>query len=582
MTAVDMGTSGLDLYDATTVPPTPINRITTTDSSVTYPNAISGDALWAYTDPHRIYYQAPSGSGHGTELRYVDVSACTRSSCALKPVVVHTFSCVTDSISNPELGAGVAGNKIETGSGAQGGMFDNTDRYFSFTCDKVDGTGRHEIDFIRYDRQADTVTYQDKWYKLCPGQQPQGCAAYWFVGKQGRNVIRMNQHPDHRYITVLWQTSSANGKSGTSSPPTHINIFNNMLTVTANNTLQVGTEAKFHNLNAATYLNDQFVVITSATSTQFTATFSHPDDDQAISSGTITGLQCALDVNWVRGCGTEVFDDSYNFRGPASSYLAHQDTGFDVNGVPVYVELASYRGDIKGSRSIQITNLTTLDPTKITSKRVLLPCSYDFISSSCDSGVFVYYNKDQGHISMQGSGGALKGYALLSTLSAGGPKQGVNVKYPLGTTLGTAVASAGTAQVTPASMAQIGVGVASIVGFGTPNAEVVNWTSTTATAATATFTKPHSASDTVTCLSCGSTGFAAMEMLAIKIDTTAPDSSNAVFWRVGRTHAIRDGDYNCEAHATVSRDFTQILFGSSWDQDCSTNSALSGYWMKLP
>jgi hypothetical protein len=582
MTVVDMGNSGLDLYDATTVPPTPINRITTTDGSTTYPNAISGDALWAYTDPHRIYYQASSQSSHGTELRYVDVSTCRKSNCALKPVTVHTFSCRTDSISNPELGPGVAANKIETGSGAQGGMFDNTDRYFSFTCDKVDGTGRHVIDFIRYDRQTDTVVHQDKWYKLCPGHLPQGCAAYWYTGQQGRNIIRMNQHPDHRYITVLWQTSSTNGKSGTTSNPTHINITNNVLTVTANNTLQLGTEAKFHNLSAATYLNNRFVLVTRATSTQFTANFDHPNDDQAISSGTITGLQCTLDVNWVRGCGTEVFDDDYNYLGPASSYLAHQDTGFDVNGVPVYVEVQAYRGDRKSYRSIQITDLTKLDPTRITSKRVLLPCSYSYLGTDCDIGVFLSPNKDNGHVSMQGSGGPLRGYALFSTFSQAGPREGIDMRYPPGTTLGTDVANPGTATVTPASMTQIGAGVTSIIGFSTPNAEVVTWKSTTATTATATFVKTHYAGDMVTCLSCSDTGFAAMELFVVKIDTTATDSSNAVFWRIGRTHAIRNGDYNCEAHATVNRDFSQILFGSSWDRDCATNSAVTGYWMKLP
>jgi len=72
--------SFLDLYDATTTPPTPINRILTDFGIV---NSISLDALWAYTDPNRIYYIPGVSSGHGLELRYVDVRKCTPSHCDL-------------------------------------------------------------------------------------------------------------------------------------------------------------------------------------------------------------------------------------------------------------------------------------------------------------------------------------------------------------------------------------------------------------------------------------------------------------------------------------------------------------------
>jgi N-acetylneuraminic acid mutarotase len=375
------------------------------------------------------------------------------------------------------------------------------------------------------------------------------------------------------------------GTGSASGPPTHINIAGNLLTVTVPNTFRVGTEAKFLNLNAATYLNNTFVIVASASSTQFTAKFVHANDDQAISSGSVSGMVCTNDQKWVRSCGTEVFDgtpgNEYAFRGPASSYLAHQDLGYDVNGEPVFVMMSTQRGDTKDYRALEITDLSTVTPTAITSKRILMPCSFDYIGASCDSGVFVSNDKDQGHISLQGTSGPLKGYALLSTFSMAGPAQGSDVLFPPKTTLGADVASAGTATVAPVSMTQVGSGVASVIGFGTANAEVVNWMATTAATATATFTKPHSASETVSCLSCGSTGWAAMELLAIKIDTTAVDNSNAVFWRIGRTHGIRDGNYNCEAHATVNRDFTQMIWGSSWDRDCQANSALDTYWMPL-
>jgi len=108
------GQAYLDLYDVTTTPPTPINRITTTDGTLV--NAINSDALWAYTDPNRIYYVPwAANATNGLQLRYVDVSKCTKRDCTLKPVIVHSFSCMTDATSS--LGQGIRGNKIETGSG---------------------------------------------------------------------------------------------------------------------------------------------------------------------------------------------------------------------------------------------------------------------------------------------------------------------------------------------------------------------------------------------------------------------------------------------------------------------------------
>jgi hypothetical protein len=577
MFMVDMGNAGLDLYDATTTPPTPINRITTDLGPGIYPDAGDGDALWAFTDPHRIYFQAAAGSAYGRSLMYVDVSACTPSNCVLHPTIVHTVSCTTDAVSNPELGAGVEGNKIETGSGAQGGMFDNTDTYFSFTCDKVDRTGRHEIDFIRFNRMTNTVEHQQKWYTLCPGAQPQGCAAYWSSGRQGRGVIRMNQHPDHRYIAVIWQAGATVPGSGTSSPPTHINITRNVLTVTARNTLQPGTEAKFHNLSAATYLNNQFVIVTSATNSEFTAIFPHADDDQAITSGTITGLSCAINANWVRGCGVEVFDDHYNFLGPAAAYPGHMDTGFDVNGIPVMVTVGSHHGDGLDERAIGISSFATLSTTAVIEKRVLLPCS--FTRQPTCNGTFL--GSKPGHISMTGTWGSLPGYGLYSSMMVAGPVIGFPPRYPPPTTLGTAVTAPGTVTVTPASMSRIGAGIVSTVDTGA-NMESVTWTAVTPTTATATFTKAHSSTAAVNCLSCGETGFGAMENFAVKIDTNAPDGSNAVFWRIGRTMAIRDNYYNAEPHTAVNRDFTQIIWGSTWNADPPNSSApIYGFWTTL-
>lgn len=487
------GVAYMDLYDATTTPPTPINRITTTDG--TFVDSINSDALWANTDPNRIYYVPwAANATNGLQLRYVDVSKCTKENCELKPVIVHSFSCKSDATSS--LGAGVPGNRIETGSGSQGGMFDSTDRYFSFSCDNVNDWGRTAIDLIRYDRILDKVTTQVKWYTVCPGGEPKGCEVFKECphgsGKCDTNIIRMNQHPDANYITIIWQCGT-------------------------------------------------------------------------------------IDSKWVRGCGTEVYSPAYTFLGPASAGNYHQDSGFDVNGVPVLVRVGAGRNDVPDERAIEITNLTTLNPTKITSKRILLPCNYS--RTGCDSGTYLGAKADGSHISMTGSWGSLPGYALYSTMTLAGAFYAYKVDLPAPTTLGTEITVPGVHRVTPASMQSIGVGVVSVIDWNTPNSESVKWTSVDASTATATFRKRHAATAAVSCVSCGDTGFAAMENLAVEIDTKAPDNSNAIFYRIGRAMSIRDADYNAEPHTAVNRDFTQITWGSNWNTD---GGKVYGFWAKLP
>ena len=474
------------LYDATTTPPTPINVITP-DVGLMLP--VSLDVLWSNTDPHRLYYVPNRSSGHGLELRYVDISQCNRDNCNLTSTLVHTFACTSDAVGG-DIAAGLPGNQIETGSGAQGGMFDKTDRYFSFSCDLVDGTGRHEIDFVRYDREKDKVTHQDKWYRVCPGQVPTGCGTWTTTGLR-RNLFRMNQHPDSRFITVIWQGG-------------------------------------------------------------------------------------ARDANWTRGLGVEAFDPDYNYLGVVLPYNGHQDNGYDINGIPVFVGMGSYRNDLSDERAISVTDLTQVAADRQTYKRFLLPCSYSR-QPTC-SGTSLSGKHGASHISM--TAWNAPGLGEVSTMIMAGPGFGSTPpQYPPGTTLGTDV-QAGTATVTLASMAQIAPGVVSTIDTKT-NMESVTWTATTATTATAVFTKPHTAAAAVSCLSCGDTGFAAMENFAALIDSKAADNSNIQYWRIGRTMAIRDGDYNAEPHTAVNRDFTQILFGSTWNVDPITNGKTYGFWMKL-
>ena len=480
-----------DLYDATTTPPRPINRITTTDGS--WIAAGGGDVNWANTVPTRLYYIGGFQQTGSLQLRYVDVSACTTSSCVLTPTIVHIFSCTSDSYYPG--GSGLPGNQIETGSGAQGGMFDLTDTYFSFTCDIVGENGRGEIDFIRYNRSTDTVTTQEKWYTVCPGDVPSGCEV-WNAGQTtpGYNMIRMNQHPDANYITVIWQ--------------------------------------------------------------------------------------CGLSP-WQAGCGTEVYGPAYNFLGPASASNDHQDNGFDVNGIPVWVGVQGDEGNDSDYWSISIANLTTLSTSGVTSKEIQLPCSFAYSGATpCEAnGVFLSAKTNASHISMTGTWGSTPGYALYSTMTLAGENYAFDVDFPFATTLGTAVTGPGTYTVTPGSMANIAVGTQQVIELvGNANIETVTVTGTTSTTFTATFAKAHSATAPVSNLTVGDTGPYAMENIAVKIDTSAADGSSAQVWRLGRAMSIRDADYGAEPHTFVNRDWTAYVWGSNWNTDGGADNA---YYTKL-
>jgi hypothetical protein len=131
-------------------------------------------------------------------------------------------------------------------------------------------------------------------------------------------------------------------------------------------------------------------------------------------------------------------------------------------------------------------------------------------------------------------------------------------------------------------MAQIAPGGVSVVGWGTANEESVTWTAATATTATATFAKAHAAGEIVSNLSAGDTGFGAMENFAVKIDASVADGSDAEFYRIGRAASLRGVCYNCEPHTTVSRDWSQILWGSTWHIDgTSSATPVSAFWMRL-
>jgi hypothetical protein len=56
---------------------------------------------------------------------------------------------------------------------------------------------------------------------------------------------------------------------------TNVKIYNNVLTITASNSLPVGTEVRFHDLRSATFLNGTTLTVLTSSATQFTAGFTH-------------------------------------------------------------------------------------------------------------------------------------------------------------------------------------------------------------------------------------------------------------------------------------------------------------------
>lgn len=72
---------------------------------------------------------------------------------------------------------------------------------------------------------------------------------------------------------------------------TSVQVASNVLTITAANSLPVGTQVIFEGLGSATFLNNQTVTITSSTPTQFTANFTNANyGPTAVGAGTANPL----------------------------------------------------------------------------------------------------------------------------------------------------------------------------------------------------------------------------------------------------------------------------------------------------
>jgi len=76
---------------------------------------------------------------------------------------------------------------------------------------------------------------------------------------------------------------------------TSVQVQSNVLTITAANSLPVGSQVIFEGLNSATFLNNQTVTITSSTPTQFTANFTNANyGPTTVGAGTANPLGVAV------------------------------------------------------------------------------------------------------------------------------------------------------------------------------------------------------------------------------------------------------------------------------------------------
>jgi len=124
------------------------------------------------------------------------------------------------------------------------------------------------------------------------------------------------------------------------------------------------------------------------------------------------------DQNWVRGTGSEVWNNTLTYLGVASADDDHGDVGFDVNGLEVWVSQSSTQYGY-GNYAFGMCNLANVNATPgVGGCRTYLsvPCSWS--NSTCPVGGNIRSNG--WFVSMRGSHGAAQGWMLLSTQTVGG------------------------------------------------------------------------------------------------------------------------------------------------------------------
>jgi hypothetical protein len=93
--------------------------------------------------------------------------------------------------------------------------------------------------------------------------------------RNGLVTVNLNGHGYVNGDTIWVGRSTPNNYNIAQETVTSVKVASSVLTITAKNSLPMGTQVTFHSLKKATFLNGQMVTISTSSSTQFTASFSH-------------------------------------------------------------------------------------------------------------------------------------------------------------------------------------------------------------------------------------------------------------------------------------------------------------------
>ena len=131
-----------------------------------------------------------------------------------------------------------------------------------------------------------------------------GCGGYAGAAttsmSRDKNGIVTVTEPAHGYQNsdVIWVGRSTPGNYNIAQEKiTSVQVNASTLTITATNSLPVGTAVTFHGLRKAAFLNGKTVTITSSSPTQFSASFSHANYGPTAETGGTASPQGVLVLN---------------------------------------------------------------------------------------------------------------------------------------------------------------------------------------------------------------------------------------------------------------------------------------------
>jgi len=185
--------------------------------------------------------------------------------------------------------------------------------------------------------------------------------------------------PDNKHFTFA-------APSGSSATITNIAISNNLLTVTAANSYAAGQCVSFSSVGTNTFLNGQQMVISTASSTQFSGTFQHADVNAGADTGTATlatGAPGITDWGWMESASIQDIN-SQSFPQPVKPIEAVHTLppAWANSGNPITVcMLIDYNNGVLlfrlsepiGSQCFQINGVYQARATKLTSPQSVFP-----------------------------------------------------------------------------------------------------------------------------------------------------------------------------------------------------------------